>query len=208
MTDGAGATLGVILAGGLATRMGGGDKGLKTVGGRSILSRVIARIGPQVSRLTINANGDPARLAAFGLPVLADDIPDYAGPLAGVLAAMDFAEANGMARVLSVAADSPFLPVDLGRRLSAAMEASDARVAVAHSGGWAQPTIALWDAALRHDLRRALAEEGLRKIDRFSARYPGASAEWPVQPYDPFFNANTPDDLALAEEIAARYPAA
>jgi molybdenum cofactor guanylyltransferase len=202
-------TLGLILAGGLATRMGGGDKGLKVVGRRTILDRVITRIGPQVTRLAINANGAPERLAALGLPVIADDIPDYAGPLAGILAGMDHAaEAGNITHVLSVAADCPFLPVDLGARLKTVLDTAKARIAVAHSGGWAQPTIALWDVTLRHDLRRALVEEGLRKIDRFTARYTCASVEWPVEPYDPFFNANAPDDLAEAERIAAENPEA
>jgi molybdenum cofactor guanylyltransferase len=199
--------LGVILAGGLASRMGGGDKGLKTVGGLSILSRVINRIGPQVGRLVINANGDPARLASFGLPVIADDLPDWPGPLAGVLATLDHAaRQDGCKAVLSVAADCPFLPRDLAARLQATMTSAGARVAVAHSGGFAQPTIALWDVALRHDLRKALVDENLRKIDRFTARYPGALAKWPVEPFDPFFNANAPEDLALAEAIVTRYP--
>jgi molybdenum cofactor guanylyltransferase len=201
--------LGVILAGGLASRMGGGDKGLKTVGGRSILARVAGRIGPQVERLAINANGDPERFIDFDIPVIADDLPDRPGPLAGVLAAMDFAaEVTPCDHVLSVAADCPFLPNDLAPRLIAAMIGRGARIAVAHSGGFAQPTIAMWDVSLRHDLRRALLDESLRKIDRFTARYPTAEVEWPVEPFDPFFNANTPDDLALAESIAARYPEA
>lgn len=201
--------LGVILAGGLASRMGGGDKGLKTVGGRSILDRVVARIGPQVERLAINANGDPERFIDFGMPVIPDDLPDRPGPLAGILAAMDFAaEMTPCDLVLSVAADCPFLPADLCQRLLAPLKLDEAHVAVARSGGVAQPTIALWDVALRRDLRRALMDEQLRKIDRFTARYRVASAEWPVEPFDPFFNANAPADLTLAEKIAARYPAA
>jgi molybdenum cofactor guanylyltransferase len=198
--------LGVILAGGLATRMGGGDKGLKSVAGMPILTRVATRIGPQVERLIINANGDPERFVDFELPVIGDDLPDRPGPLAGVLAAMDFAaEMTPCDLVLSIAADCPFLPVDLAPRLLAVKTLREARVAVAHSGGQAQPTIALWDVSLRQDLRRALTEEGLRKIDRFTERYRIASVEWSVEPFDPFFNANTPEDLAIAETIASRY---
>jgi molybdopterin-guanine dinucleotide biosynthesis protein A len=198
--------LGVILAGGLASRMGGGDKGLRMIAGRSILDRVIDRVRPQVGRLVINANGDPARFAAFGLPVIPDDLPDRPGPLAGILAALDHAAAERDGDlVLSVAADCPFLPRDLAARLQATLRLHEAQVGVARSGGFAQPTIALWDVALRHDLRRALAEEGLRKIDAFTARYPTAGVEWPVTPYDPFFNANAPDDLSVAESIAAHY---
>jgi molybdenum cofactor guanylyltransferase len=199
--------LGIILAGGLATRMGGGDKGLRTVGGVTILDRVIRRIGPQVDRLALNANGEAERLIDFGLPVIADDLPDRPGPLAGVLAALDCAaEETPCSHVLSVASDCPFLPADLALRLRLAGEHDGARVAVAHSGGFSHPTIALWDVSLRHDLRRALVDEGLRKIDRFTARYPLAVAEWPVEPFDPFFNANAPDDVALAESLVARYP--
>jgi molybdenum cofactor guanylyltransferase len=198
--------LGVILAGGRATRMGGGDKGLKRIGGQLMLARVINRIGPQVERLVISANGDPDRFIDFDLPVIPDDLPDLPGPLAGVLAAMDFAaEMTPANQVLSVAADCPFLPHDLCPRLMAVQTLHDARTSVARSGGFAQPTIALWDISLRHDLRKALSEEGLRKIDAFTDRYPSTGVDWPVTPFDPFFNANTPDDLALAESIAARY---
>jgi molybdopterin-guanine dinucleotide biosynthesis protein A len=198
--------LGVILAGGRATRMGGGDKGLKQIGGEPMLTRVINRIGPQVERLIINANGDPDRFIDFDLPVIPDDLPDHPGPLAGILTAMDFAtEMTSANLVLSVAADCPFLPHDLAPRLLALLKLHDTRISIAHSGGLAQPTIALWDVSLRHDLRKALADEGLRKIDAFTSRYASTSVDWPVTPYDPFFNANTPDDLALAESIASRY---
>ncbi len=199
--------LGLILAGGQSTRMGGGDKGFREVGGVPILTRVLTRVGPQVDRLAINANGDPERFAECELPVIADDLADFPGPLAGILAGMDYAaEMTNASHILSVAADCPFLPVDLAQRLKAVTQLRQARVAVAHSGGYAQPTIALWDISLRHDLREALTAEGLRKIDIFTARYPAASAEWLTEPFDPFFNANTPEDLALAETIAVRYP--
>jgi molybdenum cofactor guanylyltransferase len=140
--------LGVILAGGRATRMGGGDKGLKRVGGQLMLTRVINRIGPQVERLIINANGDPERFIDFDLPVIPDDLPDLPGPLAGILAAMEFAaEMTSANQVLSVAADCPFLPRDLCPRLLALQKLHEARISVAHSGGFAQPTIALWDTS-------------------------------------------------------------
>ncbi|MGL4636964.1 MAG: molybdenum cofactor guanylyltransferase MobA [Beijerinckiaceae bacterium] len=198
---------GVILAGGLASRMGGGDKSLKTVGGVPILLRVIRRIGPQVERLIINANGDAERFESYDLPVIADDLPDYPGPLAGILAGMDYAEEMTAAKhIVTVAADCPFLPSNIVPRLLAVQTLREARVAVAHSGGFAQPTIALWDVSLRHDLRKALVEEGLRKIDAFTARYTVASVEWPMEPCDPFFNANTPDDIAEAERLLAKYP--
>jgi molybdenum cofactor guanylyltransferase len=199
----------IILAGGLATRMGGGDKGFKTIVGVPILTRVLKRMGPQVDRLVINANGDPERFADFELPVIPDGIADYPGPLAGILAGMEFAaEMTASSHILSVAADCPFLPHDLALRLKAVTQLRQARIAVAHSGGYAQPTLALWDISLRHDLRKALVDEGLRKIDRFTERYSVATAEWAVEPFDPFFNANAPDDLAEAEAIALRYPEA
>jgi molybdenum cofactor guanylyltransferase len=196
----------VVLAGGLASRMGGGDKGLRMIAGVPILTRVIDRVRPQVDHTVINANGDAKRFASYGLRVVADDLPDRPGPLAGIVAGMDDAANNAaLGYVLSVAADCPFLPADLASRLSEALKQQNARIAVAHSGGFAQPTIALWDIGLRHDLRKALVEEELRKIDRFTARYRVAAVEWPVEPFDPFFNANAPDDLALAETIVARY---
>jgi molybdenum cofactor guanylyltransferase len=199
-------TIAIILAGGLARRMGGGDKGLKPLVGKSLLQRVIDRVGPQVDRLIINANGDTARFADFGLPVIADDLPDFPGPLAGILAGMDYAAEMTSARhVLSVAADCPFLPRDLAIGLQFRLEREDARIAVAHSGGFAQPTIALWDVTLRYDLRASLLA-GERKIDHFTAQYSVANVEWAVTPVDPFFNANAPDDLTMAESTLARYP--
>jgi molybdenum cofactor guanylyltransferase len=198
---------GVILAGGLASRMGGGDKSLKMVGGVPILARVIRRIGPQLERLVINANGPPARFEPFDLPVIADDLADHPGPLAGILAGMDYAaEMTSAKHILSVAADCPFLPADLVPRLLAVTTIQKAQIAVAQSGGFAQPTIALWDVSLRHDLRKALVEEGLRKIDKFSARYTVARTEWMIEPCDPFFNANAPEDLIEAERLLREYP--
>ncbi len=198
-------TLGVILAGGLARRMGGGDKGLFLVGGTPILARVIERLGPQCAGLVLNANGDPARFAAFGLPVVADSIPDFAGPLAGVLAGLDWAAANRpeIAWVLTAAADTPFLPDDLVQRLHAARLAAGAALACAATAGQNHNVDALWPVSLREPLRAALVEEGLRRVDRFTARYRLATAEWPTEPVDPFFNANTPEDLAEAERLIA-----
>jgi len=188
----------VILAGGLARRMGGGDKPLRPIGGRTILDHVVARIGPQCSKLALNANGDPARFAQWPLPVIADSVEGFVGPLAGVLAGMDWAASQGE-WLLSVAADCPFLPLDLVSSLAAAQLQHDADIVVASSGAQAHPVIALWRAALREDLRRALVEEQIRKIDRWTARYKVAHVEWPIEPIDPFFNANTPEDLAIAE---------
>ena len=196
---------GVLLAGGLARRMGGGDKPMRTISGRTILERVIARLKPQCDGLILNANGDPARFAAFGLPVIADGVADFPGPLAGILAALDWMAAHRpqVDYVLSAAADCPFLPRDLVARLDAAREAQDAELAVASSGGQTHPVIGLWSVALRDELRHALIKEDIRKIDRWTARYPLATVTWPVLPLDPFFNANTVDDIADAERLAA-----
>jgi molybdopterin-guanine dinucleotide biosynthesis protein A len=196
---------GVLLAGGLARRMGGGDKPMRQIGGRTILERVIARLAPQCDGLILNANGDPARFASFGLPVIADTVKDFPGPLAGILAALDWAAANrpGVEFILSAAADCPFLPRDLVARLQHARVAESAQLAVAASDGQSHPVIGLWSVALREKLRHALVVEDIRKIDCWTARYKLATVEWPVEPLDPFFNANTMDDIAAAERLAA-----
>jgi molybdenum cofactor guanylyltransferase len=196
---------GIILAGGLARRMGGGDKPLKEIAGKPILAHVIERLQPQCARLVLNANGDPARFARFGLPVTADDVPDFAGPLAGILAGFDWAAANipDAQHAVSVAADTPFIPGDLVQRLRAARVSEACDIAVAASGGRTHPVIALWPIALRAELRRALTEDGERKIDRFTARYQVAEVSWPSEPYDPFFNVNEARDIEAAEAMAA-----
>jgi molybdopterin-guanine dinucleotide biosynthesis protein A len=195
---------GVLLAGGLARRMGGGDKPMRTIGGRTILDRVIARLAPQCDGLILNANGDPARFAAFGLPVIADTVRDFPGPLAGILAALDWTAANrpDVAWILSAAADCPFLPRDLVARLQQARTEQEAQLAVAASAGQTHPVIGLWSVNLREELRHALVKEDIRKIDRWTARYKLATVTWPITPLDPFFNANTMDDIAEAERLA------
>jgi molybdopterin-guanine dinucleotide biosynthesis protein A len=197
-------TPGVLLAGGLARRMGGGDKPMRTIRGRTILDRVVARLKPQCDGLILNANGDPSRFAAFGLPVIADTVKDFPGPLAGILAALDWAAANrpDAAWVLSAAADCPFLPRDLVARLQQARTAQGAQLAVAASDGQTHPVIGLWSVSLREQLRHALVVEDIRKIDRWTARYKLATVTWPTKPLDPFFNANTMDDIAEAERLA------
>ena len=196
----------VLLAGGLARRMGGGDKPMRMIGGRTILDRVIARLKPQCGTLILNANGDPARFAAFGLPVVADSVADFPGPLAGILAGLDWAAVNhpDAEWMLSAAGDCPFLPRDLVARLAAARATEGAELAVAASGGQSHPVIGLWKVALREELRHALIADDIRKIDRFTARYRLATVSWPTTPIDPFFNANTAEDLAEAERLAAR----
>jgi molybdopterin-guanine dinucleotide biosynthesis protein A len=198
-------TLGLVLAGGLARRMGGGDKTLLKIGGETILERVLKRFRPQCSGVILNANGDSARFARFGLPVIADEIPDFAGPLAGILAGLDWAaeHRSEIEWLASVPGDCPFLPRDLVARLHAARRAGGSRLACAKSGEWRHPVAGLWPVALRADLRRALLEEGLHKIEIWTGRYSVAIAEWPDRPLDPFFNINRPEDLAEAERIAA-----
>jgi molybdopterin-guanine dinucleotide biosynthesis protein A len=203
MTD---PVFGILLAGGLARRMGGGDKGLKQIGGETILSRVIAAVRPQCAGLVLNANGDVARLMALGLPIVPDDIPDFAGPLAGILAGLDWIAAHRpeIALALSAPTDTPFLPDNLVARLREARQAAQAEITIATSGGSTHPVVALWPVALRHDLRHALVEERLHKVGLFLDRHKTAKADWPIAPYDPFFNANEPQDLATAEDILAQ----
>ncbi|MBV8752659.1 MAG: molybdenum cofactor guanylyltransferase MobA [Hyphomicrobiales bacterium] len=199
------ATYGLVLAGGLARRMGGGDKGLIRIGRETILERALARIGPQCAGIIINANGDPARFAPFGLPVVADDVAGFAGPLAGILAGLDWLAANvpAIGWLISVPGDCPFLPRDLVARLHAARAAAGLSLACAKSGEWRHPVVGLWPVELRADLRRAVVAEGLRKIEVWTARHGVALAEWPAEPVDPFFNVNTPEDAAQAQRFAA-----
>ncbi len=198
-------TLGLILAGGLARRMGGGDKALIEIGGRAILDRVLYTMTPQCDGLILNANGDPSRFARFGLPVVPDDIPDFAGPLAGILAGLDWAAAHrpDIEWMASVPGDCPFLPSDLVEKLHAARAAAGTQLACAKSGDWRHPVAGLWPVALRADLRRALVDEDLHKIEVWTARHGIAIAEWPDRPVDPFFNVNTPEDRARADQIAS-----
>lgn len=195
----------VLLAGGLSRRMGGQDKMLRDLGGQSILARVITRLDPQAGRLLLNANGDPARFADFGLPVAADVIAGHAGPLAGVLTGMEWARANApdCQWIVTVPTDAPFLPSDLVRRLLAALEDEGADMACASSGGRHHPVCGLWPLRLAGDLRRAMLDEDIRKVDMWTGRYRLAVADWPTKPVDPFFNTNRPEDLAEAERILA-----
>lgn len=199
-----GAILGIILAGGQGRRMGG-DKPLQELAGRPLLAHVAARLAPQVDAVILNANDDPARYAAFGLPVAADPVPDFAGPLAGILAGMDWARANRpeTAALLSVPADAPFLPRDLAVRMMAARDRAGAEIACAASGGQLHPVVGLWPLALRDDLRHALIADGVRRMTDYTARHHMAQAAFGTDPVDPFFNVNTPADLAAAEALAA-----
>lgn len=192
--------MGVILAGGRATRMGGGDKGLLPLAGQPMLAHVVARLAPQVAALALNANGDPARFADFGLPVLPDPplagVPDFPGPLAGVLAGMEWAAMHGAGALLTVAADTPFLPADLVARLSSGRITQAAGL---HEDGTQRPhpTIGLWPITLREALRQAL-QQGERRVGRWAATQGAQAVVFDDQP-DPFFNVNTPEDLRRAE---------
>src|SRR3984893_16829191 len=188
--------------------MGGGDKARIKIGGASILQRVLACLTPQCSRIVINANGDPARFADTGLPVVADSVADFAGPLAGILAGLDWATVNAPAIewLVSVPGDCPFLPKVLVTRLHEVRAASNVPLACARSGEWRHPVVGLWPVRLREDLRHALVSEGLHKIELWTARHGVAIAEWPAAPFDPLFDVDTTEDVAQAEAIAAKYP--
>jgi molybdopterin-guanine dinucleotide biosynthesis protein A len=194
---------GVLLAGGLARRMGGGDKCLRPLAGEPILTHVLRRVRSQVGPLMLNAAGDPARFSEFNLPVAPDVIEGYAGPLAGILTGMEWAaeKAPECAWLASFATDAPFLPEDLVARMARAIAAEGADMACAASKGRAHPVFALWPVALRGALRQAMVEEEIRKVDAWTGRYKLATVEFAAEPNDPFFNANRPEDLAEAERL-------
>lgn len=204
--------VGVILAGGLASRMGGGDKALLPLGGRTLLTHVIDRLSPQVAAVALNANGDATRFADYGLPVVPDSIADFPGPLAGVLAGLDWAAEQGADTLVSVAADTPFFPCDLVPQLLLASEGQEHPLVLAATKGDTQtrsksrsglirhPTFGLWPVALRNDLRAAL-QSGLKKVVLWTEQHGGREALFPATPFDPFFNVNTPEDLAQAEAL-------
>ena len=188
---------GVLLAGGRAKRMGG----------RTIMDYIVERVRPQVAVLLINANGDPGRFSGYGLPVIADVISDesggFAGPLAGVLTGMEWAAANQpqCSWVATFACDAPFAPSDLVARFVAAVEEEGAAMACAASRGRAHPVFGLWPVALAAELRQAMSEEDIRKIDRWTARYNLIEVDFAADPFDPFFNINAPENLTEAERL-------
>lgn len=196
---------GVILAGGLSSRMGGGDKCLLSLGAETLLQQVIARLRPQASAMVLNANGDASRFADYGLPVVADGIEGYAGPLAGVLAGLDWAAAQGADHIVSVAADTPFFPTDLVQRLDTGRGRAPLALAASidpKRGQVRQPTFGLWPVALRDDLRAAL-QDGLRKVVIWTDKHGGTEVLFETENgQQPFFNVNTPEDLAIARQMA------
>jgi len=195
--------VGLLLAGGQSRRMGGGDKALRLLDGIPLLARVIERLRPQVDALVLNANGDAGRFAKFGLPVVSDSVPDFAGPLAGVLAGLDWTAAYrpDSPFVVSVATDAPFFPADLVARLVEGIERECSDLACAASGGRSHPVFGLWPVQLREDLRRAVIEDGIRKVDQWTARHRLATVPFADRPVDPFFNANRLEDFAAAEAL-------
>jgi molybdenum cofactor guanylyltransferase len=197
--------VGVLLAGGLSRRMGGGDKCLRFLGGQTILSHVAAIAQRQVAALALNANGDPDRFRDVGLPIIPDVIEGNVGPLAGILTGMEWAASAhpDCEWLASFPTDAPFTPRDLVARLLKVISDSGAEMACATSGGRDHPVIGLWPVSLRHDLRKALCEEDIRKVDLWTGRYRLARVPYAVEPFDPFFNTNRPDDLTAAESILA-----
>jgi len=197
--------IGLLLAGGQSRRMGGGDKSLRLLAGRPLLAHIVERVAPQVRRLVLNANGDPGRFAEFGLAVAADAVEGYVGPLAGILTGLEWAasQAPDCPWVASFPGDAPFLPGDLVARLLAAVESDGADLACAASAGQSHPVVGLWPVRLRHALRRALVDEAIRKVDRWTGRYRLATVAFAAEPIDPFFNANQPEDLVEAERWLA-----
>jgi molybdopterin-guanine dinucleotide biosynthesis protein A len=187
--------------------MGGGDKARIEIGGVSILDRVLATLSGQCTGIIINANGDPGRFADTDCAVVPDNVPGFVGPLAGILAGLDWlaGQNNGIAWLLSVPGDCPFLPDDLVERLHQARRDAGAPLACARSGEWRHPVVGLWPLALRESLRKALVDEDLRKIEIWTARHGVAVADWPAEPVDPFLNVNTPEDAALAARIALQH---
>lgn len=196
----------VILAGGRSTRMGGGDKALRLVAGRSLLQHVIDQLAPQCAPLALNANGDPARFTELGLHVLPDDLPDHPGPLAGILAGLDWAAGQGAPAIITAAADTPFLPSDLAARLIRAQGPSALAIAASIDPQGQlrdHPTFGLWPVSVRANLRAGLVA-GQRRVRAFAQIYDPGRAIWDSDPVDPFFNINTPDDLLRAETMAHR----
>jgi molybdopterin-guanine dinucleotide biosynthesis protein A len=197
-------TIGVILAGGLARRMGGGDKCFLPLLGRPILNWVAERAAPQTTYIIINANGDASRFDDYAFPVVADPVEGFQGPLAGILAAMDWGASQhpDIKWIVSFPGDAPFVPPGLVQRYLDAVEAEGADLATAHSAGRSHPVCGLWSTSLAGDLRHALIEEKIRKIDLWTARHCLAEVAFETDPYDPFFNINETDDLKRAEDIA------
>jgi len=197
-------TLGVILAGGLSQRMGGNDKALLSLAGRPMVEHVAERLAPQCESVILNTNGDPSRFRKMPFSIVPDSVPDHPGPLAGILAALEWSATHrpDIAWLVSAPADTPFIPTDLVLRLHEACGETRKLMACAESGSQAHFAVGLWPVSLRHDLRQGLMNQGIRSIRNWLNRHGHAVAVWPVEPNDPFFNINTPEDLRHAEGLA------
>jgi len=195
--------VGVLLAGGQSRRMGGGDKSLNDLDGRPLLRHVVERAQPQVDTLILNANGDPARFAEYSLPVVADTVDGFVGPLAGVLTGQEWARENVRQAkwVVTMATDTPFFPTDLVTRFAAAIEENNADMAMATSGGNRHPVFGMWPVGLADDLRHALIVDGVRKVLHWTDRFNLIQVDFSANPYDPFFNVNRPEDLQQAGKL-------
>ena len=198
-----GGICGLLLAGGQSRRMGGGDKCLQLLGGDTLLARVIDVALPQVDELILNANGDPSRFKEYGIPVVGDVVDGFAGPLAGILTGLEWVRDNrpDCHWLASFACDAPFAPNDLISRLSGAIDDNNGDLACASSNDRDQPVFGLWPVALARDLRNALINEDIRKVDVWTARYRLVRANWTIDPVDRFLNVNRPEDLARAEDV-------
>lgn len=199
-------TLGVILAGGLSRRMGGNDKALLRLAGRTLLEHSVERLAPQCESVILNANGDLSRFGNMHIPLIPDSVANYPGPLAGILAGLEWSAAHrpDIAWIVSAPADTPFIPKDLVLRLHQACRQTRKPIACAASGSQTHFAAGLWPVSLRHDLRQALVENDLRSIRDWIGRHDHAEASWPIEPFDPFFNINTPEDLRHADILAER----
>jgi len=197
--------VGVILAGGLAKRMGGGDKCLLPLAGKTLLQRTVERAQPQVGSLLLNANGSSLRFARTRLPVIADEFPDNLGPLAGVHAGLSWMRDNkpGATWLASFASDSPFFPTDLVAQLSSAATASNSQLAVATSKGRTHPIFALWHISLSDKIELQLQTGDMPRLQDWIKQQKMIAVEFAAEHYDPFFNINTPQDLYTAEPLAA-----
>ena len=195
---------GIVLAGGESRRLGR-DKALVRLGGQRLVDRVADRLAPQVAALAISRHDGLLESPRPGATLLADAAGPRDGPLAGLLAGLDWAARHHPAatHVVTVAVDAPFLPTDFVERLAAALEAAGAQACVADSGGRRHPVACLWPIAARHVLREDLGREGSRRVGLFLDRLRPAVARWPAAPVDPFLNVNTAEDLAAAEAILA-----
>lgn len=195
------------MAGGQSSRMGGGDKPLIKLGDETVLSRIHRLIAPQLDHIIINANGDGARFNDFGLPVIADVLPGHPGPLAGILTAMDWAATHcpQVSHILSLPGDAPFMPKDLLNKLDEALKDHQADIVCARSGSQVHPIVALWSCDLRDQLHHALVVEDLHKIRAWTARFKLIEVSWSCEPYDPFFNMNSPEDVVEAEQIRLKH---